>query len=169
MIINLSEVEKELCNYLAVLRKKGNRAVNPVDAVAEFGLEADYVEREGVMSELAFCQLANVYPDQVFSIGHRSATKGEDDGDLTVNGICIDVKTTKHQTGRLVSFRKNPSVDLIVLMTGEEGCYRFVGGMQSEDMYQSYRWGIPNGMKQKCFSAVQQELMTAKQVMDYIF
>lgn len=168
MKTELTPIEKEVCRYLATQRKQANRQVNPRDYVKEFGLEPSYIEREGVMSEMAFCKMVNVYPEQVLHIGHRSATKGEDDGDVVVNGICIDVKTTKHQTGRLVSFRKNPSVDLIVLMTGENGCYRLAGGIASQDMYQQTRWGIPPKMKQECYSAVQEELMTVKQVFDLI-
>ena len=98
----------------------------------------------------------------------RSAKNNEDDGDVTINGICIDVKTTKHQTGRLCAMSSNPSIDLLVMMVGENGYYRLAGGMPAEDMYRSNRWGIPSGMKSPCYSAVQEELMTPKQVFDFL-
>jgi hypothetical protein len=168
MISQLNELEIAVCTHIAKLRKQSNRKANPNDPVANAGLEPHYIEREGVLSELAFSKLVNVYPEELFIVSNRSVTRGEDNGDLTVNGVCIDVKTTKHQSGRLVSFRKNPNVDLIVLMTGENGYYRFAGGLPSDDMYQQYRWGIPSKMKQYCFSAEQEELMTVKQVFDLL-
>lgn len=166
MIVELTPTEIQLCTDLANLRKETNRKVQPNDRVERFGLDADYVEREGVLSELAFCKLVNSYPNEVFSIGHRSASKGEDDGDATVNGLCIDVKATKHQKGQLVSFRKNPAIDLIVLMIGENGYYRLAGGIWSQDMYQSSRWGVPEKMRQPCYSARQEELLLPKQLFD---
>ena len=168
MQATLSAVEKEIAKYLATQRKKANRQVNPRDHVQEFGLEANYIEQEGVMSEIAFCKMFNIYPEQALEIGFRSATAGQDNGDAIINGICIDVKTTKHQKGQLVCFRKNPAVDLVVLLTGERGCYRLAGGMFSEDIYVNRRWGIPDKMRQYCYSAVQEELLTPAQVQSYI-
>lgn len=168
MIVELSPTEIQLCTELAKLRKTANRKAQAHDQIQAAGLDPTYIEREGVLSELAFCKLVNAYPDQVFSIGHRSAKNNEDDGDVTVNGICIDVKSTKHQSGRLCAVSANPSIDLIVMMVGEKGYYRFAGGLPAEDMYLKSRWGTPSGMHSPCYSAVQQELMTPKQVFDYL-
>lgn len=165
MQVTLSETEKQICNYLAVLRKSNNRKAQPFDKIVADGLDPEYVEREGVMSELAFCKIMDRFPDQVLIIGHRSASKGEDNGDLTANGICVDVKTTKHQKGQLLAVKKNPAIDLIVLMTGENGCYRLAGGMWAEDLYQERRYGIPEKMYRPCYSALQEELITPKNVL----
>lgn len=169
MKASLTAVEKEVAKYLASQRKKANRKANPHDAVKEFGLEPNYIEQEGVMSELAFCKMFNVYPEQVLQIGYRSAVAGDDDGDAVINNICIDVKTTKHKDGQLVCFRKNPAIDLIVMLVGEYGNYELVGGIFPEDMYVNWRWGVPKKMRQPCYSAVQEELLTPGQVQSYIF
>ena len=168
MIVELTPEEIQICTLLAGWRKAANRKAQPYDRIKADGLDPSYVEREGVLSELAFCKLVNAYPDQVFTIGHRSAKNLEDDGDVTVNGVCIDVKTTKHQQGRLCAVSTNPSIDLVVMMVGEKGYYRFAGGLPAEDLYQKNRWGLPKNMSRPCFSAVQQELMTPKQIFDLL-
>lgn len=168
MIVELTPYEIQLCTLIAGWRKSVNRKAQPHEQMTGWGLDPNYIEREGVLSELAFCKLANIYPDQVFEIGHRSAKNQEDKGDATVNGFCIDVKTTKHQKGRMCAVSINPSIDFVVMMVGEKGYYRFAGGLPAEDIYKKNRWGVPEKMSRPCFSATQEELMTPKQVFNYL-
>lgn len=168
MQITLSQNEKRLCEFIARERKQANRKVDPRDIIAEHGLDPWYVECEGVMSELAFCRAMDKYPDEIFEVGCRSAAKGEDRGDATINGICIDVKSTKYQSGQLLCVKRNPSIDLIVLMTGEKGCYRLAGGMWAEDMYEDWRYGTTDKIPYPCFKATQAELLPPKKVMEIL-
>ena len=119
---------------------------------------------EGVMSELALCKYLGVYPDLVFEIGVRSVINGTDSGDIVVNGCCIDVKSTKHERGRLFSMKENKAVDVFVLMIGRRGEYRIAGCMTAEDLYQKDRWGHHGVFKLPCYAAEQQELKSFDQM-----
>lgn len=166
MKINLTSSERDFCLHVAALRDKSNRLVTAQNPVVNSGVQPDYAEREGVMSELAFCKMLNIFPTEFFDVSPRSATSGEDLGDAVVNGWTIDVKTTKYKTGKLLSKRKNPAIDLVVLMIGENGSYELVGGLLASDMYQDWRYNRFK-MPTPCFAALQEELMTASQVISH--
>jgi hypothetical protein len=167
--IQLEEAEKRLCDFIARQRQANNRAISPVNHALASKEDPLYIEKEGVMSELAFCKLLNTYPYEIFNTQPRSVAQGEDCGDVIYGDHCIDVKVTKYETGRLISVSKNPAVSLIVMMIGEHGTYRLAGGMRSSDMYSSIRFGTPNGFRKPCFSATQDELIDPDTLMDWIF
>ena len=167
MIITLTNSERDFCNYVAVLRNESNRRVTAENPVVKSGVEPEYAEREGVMSELAFCKLMNVFPAEFFDVSPRSATKGEDAGDVTINDHVIDVKTTKYKAGKLLSKRKNPAIDIVVLMIGENGSYRLKGGMTASELYEDWRYNRFK-MPTPCFAASQAELMSVQDVMSFI-
>ena len=157
-----------LCLFIAKHRQKNNRAVTPINTALASKEDPLYIDTEGVMSELAFCKLINTYPYDIFNVEPRSVAKGEDNGDITFNGFCIDVKVTKYQTGKLISVSKNDAVSLIVMMIGENGTYRLAGGMLSDDMYTDDRYGLPAGFSKPCYWANQGDLIEPNQLLDML-
>ena len=150
---------------MARSRNAAAREVAPEDALRASVQDPIFVDYEGAMGELAFSKLLGIYPTEIFEIYHRSSSRGEDPGDLTFNNLVIDVKTTVHKNGRLVSMRKNPAINMFVLVTGK---YEIAGGMWSEDLYLESRYGMPPRFTKQCYSATQEELMTPDQLMQSI-
>lgn len=157
-----------LCLFIAKHRQKNNRAISPVNTALASKEDPLYIDTEGVMSELAFCKLINTYPYDIFNVEPRSVAKGEDNGDITFNGFCIDVKVTKYHTGKLISVSKNDAVNLIVMMIGENGTYRLAGGMLSDEMYKDERYGLPAGFSKPCYWANQSDLIEPNQLIDML-
>jgi len=167
MKIELTKSEREFCKYIAGLRNSANRKVTDANPAGKT-INVSFAEQEGVMSELAFCKMMNIFPQEALDVSTRSVSKGEDNGDATINGYNIDVKATKVQSGQLLSRNKNPNVDLIVLMLGVNGCYRLGGGMWSDDLYQPWRFGLNTEMPIPCYSALQDELLSPRQLLSVL-
>ena len=115
MKAELNELEKEMGEMIAKRRYNLNRKNNVKDLAVlgkafSNGIHADI---EGLWAELAFCKVAKVYPDEVFRLGYTSKRKGGDVGDAIVNNMHIDVKSTKTETGRLITMQKNALVTLM--------------------------------------------------------
>ena len=123
--ITLDDSEKKIAMALARARYANSRKnkLKKTELPKASVLDPDI---EGVMSELALCKYLGVYPDQVFEIGIRSVASGTDRGDIVFDGVCIDVKSTKHANGRLFSMKENEAVDVFVLLTGRRGNTRWL-------------------------------------------
>ena len=161
MKVELNEVEKEMGEIIAKKRYNLNRKNNVKDLAVlgkafSNGIHADI---EGLWAELAFCKVAKVYPDEVFRLGYTSKRKGGDVGDAIVNNMHIDVKSTKTETGRLITMQKNALVDSYVLLIGKEGKYRIAGAMKSSELCVPERFGHHKLFKVPCFMATQDELI----------
>ena len=161
MEVELNEVEKEMGEIIAKKRYNLNRKNNVKDLAVlgkafSNGIHADI---EGLWAELAFCKVAKVYPDEVFRLGYTSKRKGGDVGDAIVNNMHIDVKSTKTETGRLITMQKNALVDSYVLLIGKEGKYRIAGAMKSSELCVPERFGHHKLFKVPCFMATQDELI----------
>tara|TARA_R100000008_G_C3502309_1_gene124368 strand:- start:53 stop:562 length:510 start_codon:yes stop_codon:yes gene_type:complete len=160
MKAELNELEKEMGEMIAKRRYNLNRKNNVKDLAVlgkafSNGIHADI---EGLWAELAFCKVAKVYPDEVFRLGYTSKRKGGDVGDAIVNNMHIDVKSTKTETGRLITMQKNALVDSYVLLIGKEGKYRIAGAMKSSELCVPERFGHHKLFKVPCFMATQDEL-----------
>ena len=155
--ITLDDSEKKIAMALARARYANSRKnkLKKTELPKASVLDPDI---EGVMSELALCKYLGVYPDQVFEIGIRSVTNGTDRGDIVFDGVCIDVKSTKHANGRLFSMKENEAVDVFVLLTGRRGEYKVAGCMSAHDLYRKERGGHHGVFKKPCFAAEQHEL-----------
>ena len=161
MKAELNELEKEMGEMIAKRRYNLNRKNNVKDLAVlgkafSNGIHADI---EGLWAELAFCKVAKVYPDEVFRLGYTSKRKGGDVGDAIVNNMHIDVKSTKTETGRLITMQKNALVDSYVLLIGKEGKYRIAGAMKSSELCVPERFGHHKLFKVPCFMATQDELI----------
>ena len=155
--ITLDDSEKKIAMALARARYANSRKnkLKKTELPKASVLDPDI---EGVMSELALCKYLGVYPDQVFEIGIRSVASGTDRGDIVFDGVCIDVKSTKHANGRLFSIKENEAVDVFVLLTGRRGEYKVAGCMSAHDLYRKERWGHHGVFKKPCYAAEQHEL-----------
>tara|TARA_R110001606_G_scaffold82027_1_gene188464 strand:- start:377 stop:883 length:507 start_codon:yes stop_codon:yes gene_type:complete len=164
--IELDEVEKRLCSFIAKHRQANNRAISPVNKALVSKEDPLHVDTEGVMSELALCKALDVYPYELFDVRPRSAINGEDNGDVFYKGICIDVKVTKHKNGKLVCLHKNPAIDVVVLMTGEFGKYEIKGGVAVDEMFVDSNYGLPKGFSRKCYWLSQDRLKSLEELFD---
>jgi hypothetical protein len=69
------------------------------------------------------------------SLKVRSSEKKTDDGDAIVEGLTVDIKTTKYETGRLVTPKHKKIVcKLHALMVGEFPEYEFKGFIKTEEL-----------------------------------
>ena len=161
MKVTLNEAEKRLCLYIARSRNAASREVAPADALRVSQDDPITIDYEGAMGELSLSKILNIYPTEIFDPSVKSSSAGSDRGDLTFNGVCIDVKTTKYANGRLICRTKNPAIDLIILMTGKDGNYEMKGGMWSADMYSRERFGVHSVLQndRQCYLAEQHELI----------
>ena len=158
MKIELNNFEKEVGMMIAKHRYSMNRKGNVFDARQTDTMTELEPDIEGAMSELAFCKVAQVYPDNVFTLRLASKSKNTDMGDVMIDGKVFDVKSTKHLSGRLITRKKNPHVDVYALMVGAEGSYELKGVMGSEEFISSKRYGDHFMFTRPCFMATQKEL-----------
>lgn len=129
MVIELSDPEIKICEWLAKKRYSSNRREN-VDDKKIGPQSCEETDIEGLCGEMAFCKAINLYPD--FSVAPR---RGGCDSYLR-NGESIDIKTTHYTKGRLVaklSKNKNDS-DIYVLVVGKRPSYRICGWAYSEEL-----------------------------------
>lgn len=149
----LNPQEQALCRYLAKLRHNNARNKNVKNN--KIGNQSDEMtDLEGIGGEIAFCKLFNLYPDISIEVRNSKTDKG----DAVLNGLVIDVKTTKYKTGRLLAAPwKEPSVDLYALMVGEiDKGYSFKGFMAYSELAKEERLlDLGHG---KGYAAEQQEL-----------
>ena len=159
----LDESEKRIAMALARARYANSRKkkLKTTDLPKASVLDPDI---EGVMSELALCKYFGVYPELVFEIGVRSVNNGTDRGDIVFDSLCIDVKSTKHNNGRLFSMKEHEAVDLYVLLIGKRGDYRVAGCMYASELYTKERWGYHGVFKKPCYAAEQHELIPFEKV-----
>ena len=159
----LDESEKRIAMALARARYANSRKnkLKKTDFPKASVLDPDI---EGVMSELALCKYFGVYPELVFEIGVRSVNNGTDRGDIVFDSLCIDVKSTKHNNGRLFSMKEHEAVDLYVLLIGKRGDYRVAGCMYASELYKKERWGYLGVFKKPCYAAEQHELIPFEKV-----
>tara|TARA_X000001388_G_scaffold64824_1_gene51114 strand:+ start:771 stop:1367 length:597 start_codon:yes stop_codon:yes gene_type:complete len=159
-LVSLNTEEKDFCEVLALLRYKQARNKNIKSTLVKYSKDVLEADREGVFSEMAFCKLAGVYPEFVFTIAVMSVKNGNDYGDVLYKGKSIDVKSTRHEHGKLISHGVNPNVDYYSLMVGNNGNYRLAGLMKADKLCSKERYGLHNVFKRECYKAEQNELMS---------
>lgn len=78
-------------------------------------------DQDGVLAEFIFAKWQNVFPD--ISIGPRAGSY-----DMIVKGKKIDIKSTRHIKGKLLSsMHVNPDIDIYVLAIIENDWVSFPG------------------------------------------
>jgi hypothetical protein len=132
--VKLNETEVRLAKFIGKNRYEGSRKAGVHNAKIG-GQSNEQTDQEGAGAELAFCKLFNCYPDLAMQL--KSAKKGTDKGDATLEGKVVDVKSTTYKTGRLLAAKwkdPNSNVYAYALLTGEMPNYTFRGFMKSENL-----------------------------------
>lgn len=120
MIVSLSDQEMATINILAALRSLTARSANVTDFKIS-DLNGSDIDSDGLMAEYAFCKYKNVFPDLIPSPRSGSC-------DAIVNGLKIDIKSTRYKNGRLlVTLKDNPDVDIYILAIIDKNIVTFVG------------------------------------------
>lgn len=156
--ITLSNFELKICELIAKNRYTNNR-INCVKN-SKIGAQSDEeTDFEGICAEVAFCKLYNLYPD--LSIHTRNIDT--DEGDVKLNGLSIDIKTTKYKNGKLLAAPwKKITGDLFALMVGTAPTYVFKGFMKQNDLLIPSRLGnLGHG---PTYIAYQNELKDIKEI-----
>ena len=130
--ITLTIPEQRLAQFLAKSRYETNRRKGTTNLKVS-PETVEIIELEGISAELAFCRYINVYPDLDLTIS---------DWDCVLpNGAKVDVKTTMHQNGKLLSHlnKKSKQIDVFVLAIGKFPTYRFAGYALSSELLNDSR------------------------------
>ena len=132
MIITLNEAEQRLAKFIATGRTNAARSNHITDR--KMGSQSnEQTDLEGIAAEIAFCKMHNVYPD--LNINARPAADC-----VLPNGLSVDVKATRYDTGRLLAVRwKKTNVDMFALMVGEFPSYRYAGAMAAVELLRDER------------------------------
>ena len=120
MKIQITHELRMLASVFGGLRTFMARSGNVSDAKMgnQSGSDSD---RDGILGELAFCQLMNVWPD--LGLTPRSGS-----ADCLVKNKRIDIKTTRRLNGRLLcTLKDNPDVDIYVLALLDDDSVTFAG------------------------------------------
>ena len=138
MEYTLTESEQLIAKFVAEQRTANNRNAGTTNMRKSEMLDFE-IDLQGFGGELAFCRLANVFPD--LTVHNRSASKGDDQGDCILNGQRIDVKTSKKADAALwVPVRKIGTADAYALMTGTFPTFRLVGMADVETVKNGKVW-----------------------------
>ena len=156
--MQLNDLEIELGSIIAKKRSSNNKnlGVKPNLVISD----EEKADREGLLSELAFCRIAKVYPNEVFRIGYTSKKFGGDKGDAFMGNISIDVKSTTYLKGKLIAMVDNKLIDYFALMVGENGAYTLKGLMPRSELCVEKRFGHHQIFRRPCYMAKQDELLT---------
>jgi len=138
MEYTLTDSEQLIARFVAKQRSGNNRNAGTVN-MRKSEMSDFEIDLQGFGGELAFCRLANVFPD--LTVHNRSASKGEDQGDCILNGQRIDVKTSKKAEAALwVPVRKIGTADAYALMTGTFPTFKLVGMADVETVKNGKVW-----------------------------
>lgn len=130
--ITLNDVEYNVGLHLAWQRFETCDKHNVVNRKLASRKTNKEISEIGALSEIAFCKMVNAYPD--FSYHPRKGS-----ADCHVNGLAIDVKVTKVDTGQLLVTPKKKidgGIDLFVLLTGLGRKFTYKGWMFAKDIFQ---------------------------------
>lgn len=128
MIVNMTPPESAMALTLAVMRQTNSRASGVVNKQMSKQNPIE-IERDGVLSEMAFGKQFNLYPD--FSVHPR---KGGADL-ITHQGLRVDIKATRYRSGRLLIHidKTVEDVDIYVLAIIDGDDVDFVGYIKFAD------------------------------------
>lgn len=119
--VTLTDTEVRICRWLAAQRFAAARKAGVQDA--QMGPQSsEQTDLDGIAGEFAFCKVANVWPDM--TIGARRGGH-----DAFLNGMSVDVKTTRCPTGHLLATIKKSTTasDVYVLVIGTVPEFRIAG------------------------------------------
>lgn len=128
-VVALTDLEQQLAELVATARQARNRSAGVVDQQVSATRALD-IERTGIGAELAWCRLANCYPDLTIQPRKGGA-------DAIWRGVSVDVKGTERTDGQLLAHPTKLTRDgaaLYALMTGPWPSYTFRGFATADDL-----------------------------------
>jgi hypothetical protein len=153
-VVTLSASERSICAQISARRYQANRDGGVADR--KFGKHTnEMTDFEGVAGELATYRVFDLDPRPLFDTSCRSDS-ASGGGDIVVNGLTIDVKTTTCMTGRLMVSKWKRGIDVYGLITGQFPRYVFRGFMSARELCQEVRLQPVNAYV--CYVAKQHEL-----------
>ena len=161
-LINLNENELELAKTMAIARNASNRKEGVIDSIQDKKRTSIQIDIDGIEAELAFFKLINKYPVSLLDTSNKSKSNGTDFGDVFIDNLSIDVKSTRYKTGKLIQSGAKTlksKIDIYCLVIKEgENTFNMKGFYPSslllhEDNYGKHFPGRP------CFAVPQKVLM----------
>jgi len=161
-LINLNETELELAKTMAIARNASNRKEGVIDNIQDKKRTSIQIDIDGIEAELAFFKLINKYPVSLLDTSNKSKSNGTDFGDVFIDNLSIDVKSTRYKTGKLIQSGAKTlksKIDIYCLVIKEgENTFNMKGFYPSslllhEDNYGKHFPGRP------CFAVPQKVLM----------
>lgn len=129
MKVTLSEIELATIHILSNIRTITARNNKIKDMKMTNSNGAD-IDRDGMIGEYAFCKLHNLFLE--ITASPRSGSY-----DCMWKGKRIDIKTTRHQSGRLLAtLKQNPDVDVYVLAILDGATVDFRGWCYYDELKQ---------------------------------
>lgn len=160
MKITLSESEQAIVHYVARCREAANKAKGSHWVDESAGMTGLEIDQQGFGGELAVCKAFNVFPD--FSLQCRSAARGDDLGDCMIQGLVVDVKTSRRpDSGLWVRSNKRGNADAYCLVTGTFPEFTIVGFAIKAFVFQRFH------LKGSQYVINQSDLLTISQFNDY--
>jgi len=157
-LVTLNPTELKVSDFIGKSRNKQNRGAGIYDAAVA---DTHKIDTLGAEAELAFAKMSDMYPKDFLVLKPKSKAKGTDNGDLTVDGISIDVKATTHEKGMLLSTSKHTSgIELFALMVKKgEDTFQLKGFMLADELATQGRFGRAGGkLRRPAYVAYQDEL-----------
>jgi hypothetical protein len=166
-LIKLEPSEVELYTLIGKARYDSNRQAKVTDTATKRNKNDPYAfDIIGAGGELSFFKLCELYPKQLMEISPRSMSNKTDLGDLTLDGLTIDVKTTHHKTGMLLaaSSESKNVIDIFALMVRlEEDLFCLKGFYPSNLLTQQENFNRSNGkLVRPCYNVGQEVLLDYK-------
>jgi len=157
-LVTLTTAELRTSAFIGKSRSQKNRGAGIFDSSIA---DTNMIDIIGAEAELAFAKLCNLYPIDFMILDPKSKAKGTDDGDLNIDGVCVDVKTTIHENGMLISNSRHLSgIDLfdLIIKKGED-TFQLKGFMLAAELIVKDRFGRANGkLRRPAYVATQDEL-----------
>lgn len=127
--IDLTEAELHICRILGVMRR--SEAMNKVKD-QQMGKDDSWtIDIDGMVAEYCVAKLLNLCPDLTVSVRNGGSDL------ITRKGKTLDVKSTRHENGRLLATLKKAqdSCDMYVLVVVDNFGGTVMGWASKEDLF----------------------------------
>ena len=159
---NLNDSEQSLVIRVAKERSEYDKKNGFTDHRKAERQTAEFIERNGLGGELAFCKAFNLFPD--------IATDYPSEHDAVLpNGTKVEIKTTEYKTGKLIVRRLNDA-DVYVLVTGTFPDYNIIGFIGSAELPNfEQELKSRSGKKNKAFVVEQEDLQPIEDLLPRMY
>jgi len=132
-IIDLSDLEQEICMSIAKTRRQYARKVGAKEYTDTSDVKAINRDYSGVCAEVAFAKMLNVYP--TYQLFMPKDLKNINSDIILDDGTRIEVKYTFYKNGSLLGrYNKKFNSTYHVLLIGSDGTFEFRGAILTDDL-----------------------------------